>query len=104
MRVAAPFPPPLTCPAAMLVLFLRAWAGTLGKTQLPRPLPMESGFLMEKRAKIFSLNFRCFNWLLITRGSPVLLPLLKALKWAENRRVTSFVWGQLCSLISLSDE
>lgn len=55
-------------------------------------------------AKIFSLNFRHFNQLLIRRGSPALLPGTEALKGAENGAVTSFVQGQLCSLISLSDE
>lgn len=60
--------------------------------------------MREGHAKTFSLNFRCFNLLLIRRGSPALLPGLKALKGAENRAVTSFVRGQLCSLISLSDE
>ena len=104
VTVAAPFPPPLTLPAVMLVLFLCAWAGTLGKAQLLRPLPMQAGFLMEKHAKMFSLHFRHFNRLLVTRGSPALLPGPKALKQAENRPVTSFVQGQLCSLISLSDE
>lgn len=59
---------------------------------------------MQKHVKIFSLNFRCFNQLLITKGSPMLLQGPKALKRAENGPVTSFVRGQLCSLISLSDE
>lgn len=59
---------------------------------------------MEKHAKIFSLNFRCLNHLLILRGSPVVLPGPKALKGAENRPVMSLGQGQLCSLISLSDE
>lgn len=59
---------------------------------------------MAESAQIFSLNFRCFNGLLIARGIPVLLLGPKALKRAENRPVTSFVRGQLCSLISLSDE
>lgn len=54
---------------------------------------------MEEHAKIISLNFRHFNQLLIMRGSPALLPGPKALKQAENRPVTSFVWGRLCSLI-----
>lgn len=44
---------------------------------------------MEKCAKMLSLNFRCFNWLPITRGSLVLLPGLEALKQAGNRPITS---------------
>lgn len=44
---------------------------------------------MEEHAKMFTLNFRCFNWLLIRLGSPVLLLRLKALKWAENRPVNT---------------
>lgn len=44
---------------------------------------------MEEHAKMFSLNFRYFYWLLIRLGSPVLLLRLKALKWAENRPVNT---------------
>lgn len=58
VTVAAPFPPPLTRPAVMLVLLRHAWAGMPGKAQLPCPTPSAGRIFDAKACKKFQPEFQ----------------------------------------------